>query len=138
MCRKYLDKYRNTTYNQTNFRYRHCHMPICKKTRGCDQTCVEEHYETDDLQLGCYGNNRNYKVFPKQLQVQFEPYATYRSPTTLPMPALPTPPTMENEEYDEEEVAEHTTVKNLTIISVINKIVTRSQAKRVTDNRAAF
>jgi hypothetical protein len=111
MCREYLDKSRNTTYNQTNFRCRHCHMPLCKKLRGCDQTCVEEHYGTDDLQLGCYGNSHNYKVFPKELQVQFELYTTYSSPTTLPMPPLPTPPTMENEEYDEEEVADHTSDK---------------------------
>ncbi len=53
------------------------------------------------------------------------------------MPPLPTPPTMENEEYNEEEVAEQTSVKNLTVLSAINKIVTRSQAKKGTDNRAA-
>jgi hypothetical protein len=121
-CRKYLDKSRNTTYNQTNLRCRHCHMPLCKKSRGPDQTCVEEHYGTDDLQLGCNGNNCNYKVFPKELQVQFELYTTYRSPTTLPMPPLPTSPTMENEEYDEEEVVEHTSDKILTVICAINKI----------------
>jgi hypothetical protein len=30
MYRKYLDKSGNTTYNQTNFRCKHCHMPLCK------------------------------------------------------------------------------------------------------------
>jgi hypothetical protein len=46
--------------------------------RGHDQTCVEERNGADDLQLGCYGNNHNYKVFRKELQVQFELYTTYR------------------------------------------------------------
>jgi len=81
----------------------------------------------------CYGNNRNYKVFPKELQVQFESYATYRSPTTLLMPALPTPPTMEIEEHDEEEDAEHPSANNLIVIGEINKRVTKLQAKTVTD-----
>jgi hypothetical protein len=49
-----------------------------QKMRGHDQTCVEERNGADDLQLGCYGNNHNYKVFRKELQVQFELYTTYR------------------------------------------------------------
>ncbi len=102
---------------------------------GHDQTCVEEHYRSDDLQLGCYRANHRYKVFPKELQVQFESYATFRSPVTLPMPALPMPPKPQAEmamEYEEED-AEHSFVdfNNLTVIGAINRIVTRSQAKRV-------
>ena len=135
ICRKYLDKEGNIVYRQTNFRCKYCRMPLCKRGREREQTCAEEHYSSDNLELGCFGNNCSFKAFPKEMQVQFTfrssplPSNTYRS---SPPPLPPTP--LENESHGSEETTREQV--NANVIGLINQRITRSQAKRVLHNRA--
>jgi hypothetical protein len=43
---------------------------------------AEEHYGSDDLQLGCYRNIAKIKCISQKLQVPFEFCTTFRSPLT--------------------------------------------------------
>ena len=75
LCRKYLDSDGETIYRQTTFRCSECKMPLCKKDRsnptiGRLKSCVDEHAESDCKVVGCFGDNRQYIVFPKEKQVQ--------------------------------------------------------------------
>lgn len=102
-------------------------------------------FGSDDLELGCFGSNRSYKVFPKELQVPFVSNVAFRSPLSLPMPPLPTPPVPTppqltpalQQAENAEGVAEETLTEqpNVSVIGLINQRVTRSQS-RATSNRA--
>jgi hypothetical protein len=75
VCRKYLNADGDTEYKQTTFRCYECKMPLCKKDRS-DQTigrlksCIDEHAESNCPVVGCFGDDRQYNVFPKEKQVQ--------------------------------------------------------------------
>ena len=74
ICHKYLKSNGNTRYNQTSFRCTACKMPLCKKDRsdvstGRLTTCLQEHQESNCKVVGCFGSDRTYTVFPRNLQL---------------------------------------------------------------------
>ena len=63
ICRKYLNQYVNTTWWCIA-----CGMPLCKKTRGRDLSCLEEHLSSADKHLGCRLMQRTCFFLPNHLK----------------------------------------------------------------------
>jgi hypothetical protein len=52
-----------------------CKMPLCKKdcsdpTIGQEKSCVDVHVESLCQVVECFGDDRQYNIFPKEEQVQ--------------------------------------------------------------------
>ena len=80
ICRKYLQEDGNTAYIQTAWWCNNCHMPLCRAdchldTAVRDSTCIEEHIDSTDADLGCFPNQQcgfhPTKIFPKHKQLAY-------------------------------------------------------------------
>ena len=66
ICQKYLNKQINTTWQ-----CRVCRMPLCKKDRGREFTCLAEHKNTENEYLACgmMDRDRDNFIMPDKLRV---------------------------------------------------------------------
>ncbi len=70
VCRKYLKRNGDTSYNQVSLRCSLCKMPLCKKDRTDSSTghltsCLKEHQKSNFKVVGCFGSGCSYAVVPK-------------------------------------------------------------------------
>lgn len=78
MCRKYLKANGSTRYQNTSFWCKKCQMPLCKVDRSdADPTrilsCIDEHLDSTDTLVGCYGKHLKATTFPKDDQMNLHP-----------------------------------------------------------------
>jgi hypothetical protein len=83
ICRKYLSADNRTVYKLTSFQCTVCKMPLCKKNRtdmrvGRYYSCLDEHLQEDDKDLGCHDHYLACIVFPESKQVNFHPRRSTR------------------------------------------------------------
>jgi hypothetical protein len=83
ICRKYLSADNRTVYKLTSFQCTVCKMPLCKKNRtdmrvGRYFSCLDEHLQEDDKDLGCHDHYLACIVFPESKQVNFHPRRSTR------------------------------------------------------------
>ena len=84
ICRKYLSVDSGTQYKQTLFRCKECKLPVCLKDwcnpgNGRVQTCADEHFNSANVTIRCSGEDSQFSVFPKEMQVQLVSWCAMRS-----------------------------------------------------------
>ena len=78
ICRQYREKPQNT-----NWWCSVCRVPLCKKNRGRESTCYEEHIaQMDDPYLGCFDRESELIILP-------DSYKVYKQGNTSDIPQLP-------------------------------------------------
>ena len=83
ICRKYSKADGSTSHQQTTFWCKVCKMPLCKKTRaqpdkGREEDCVDEHLNSENHAIGCFGDHVDGSSFPKDQQVDLNPRMSKR------------------------------------------------------------
>ena len=78
ICRQYKE-----TQQNTNWWCSACRIPLCKKSRGRESSCYDEHIQRiDDPVLGCFERDSSNIVLPPE-------YKLYRANNMTNIPALP-------------------------------------------------
>lgn len=79
ICRQYREKQQNT-----NWWCGACHVPLCKKDRGRDCSCYDEHIQRcDDPVVGCFERESHHIVLPQA-------YKLYKRENMADIPTIPT------------------------------------------------
>jgi hypothetical protein len=78
ICRQYREKVQNTNWWCSG-----CHVPLCKKDRGREFSCYDEHVQRlNDPVVGCFTRKSEYIVLPEE-------YKLYKKANLKDIPILP-------------------------------------------------
>jgi hypothetical protein len=71
ICRKYIPRRGGHNYKTTSFCCKLCKMPLCltDRSNGKGDSCLMEHRNSSDPDIGCTSECKKNKVFPKEKQV---------------------------------------------------------------------
>jgi hypothetical protein len=71
ICRKHIPRRGDPNYKTTSFCCKLCKMPLCltDRSNGKRDSCLTEHKNSLDPDIGCTSECKKNKVFPKEKQV---------------------------------------------------------------------
>jgi hypothetical protein len=99
ICRQYREKQQNTNWWCSG-----CHVPLCKKGRGREFSCYDEHIQRcNDPVVGCFTRKSEYIVLPDE-------YKLYKQANLKDIPILPA--------FNNNNIAVNTTMESAVVDSV--------------------